>query len=330
MPRIAIEETLNLCNDIHSQLKGVASFLSHFSSVTVSQLFNRATWTASRAVRAFLSTSSHSACRERALTCAAAHGRWFDSLRLEPDVNAPDSIDMKPADGATRYAAHAPQRGRHLMDDAEQAARRQRSRRANFVKWLRKVHGWVGLWGAVLGLMFGVTGFLLNHRAGPLKVSTGEPQVDEMQLAVPQKGWHSPAEMTNWLTGELKVDGKPGRVRREPAHAVAWGDRSTVQPEFWQVGIMAPGQNVQAEYWVGNGFVAVKRTQNTFLATMNNLHKGVGLSVGWVLLIDTIAGSLILLSLTGVLLWTELNKRKTVGVVLVAASIVAALACCLA
>ncbi|MEA3090390.1 MAG: uncharacterized protein QOJ04_1732, partial [Caballeronia sp.] len=51
--------------------------------------------------------------------------------------------------------------------------------------------------------------------------------------------------------------------------------------------------------------------------------KGVGLSVGWVLLIDTLAGSIILLSLTGVLLWTELNKRKTVGAVIVMASIVA-------
>jgi hypothetical protein len=63
---------------------------------------------------------------------------------------------------------------------------------------------------------------------------------------------------------------------------------------------------------------------------MTNLHKGVGLSVGWVLLIDTIAGSLILLSLTGVLLWTELNKRRMVGVVLVSGSIIAAAVCGLA
>ena len=57
----------------------------------------------------------------------------------------------------------------HMADDAEQAVRRGRSRRATFIKWLRKVHGWVGLWGAVLGLLFGTTGFLLNHRGGPLK-----------------------------------------------------------------------------------------------------------------------------------------------------------------
>jgi hypothetical protein len=158
-------------------------------------------------------------------------------------------------------------------------------------------------------------------------VSSGEPQVEEMQIPVPQQPLHSPMDMAKWLKSELKIDGKPGRMKREPAHPVAWGDRSTMQPEFWQVGITGPSQNVQAEYWVGNGFVAVKRTHNSFLATMNNLHKGVGLSVGWVLLIDTIAGSMILLSLTGVLLWTELNKRRVVGAVLVGGSVIAAVVC---
>jgi hypothetical protein len=255
-------------------------------------------------------------------------GRGLTCYAWSLDVNAPDLIDLKPAaGGGTPYTVHPPPRGNHLMDDAEQAARRQRSRRTNFIKWLRKVHGWVGLWGAVLGLMFGVTGFLLNHRGGPLRISTGEPQVAEMQIPVPEKPMHSPMEMAKWLKSELKIDGKPGRAKREPAHPVAWGDRRTMQPELWQVGVMGPSQSVQAEYWVGNGYVTVKRTQNTFLATMNNLHKGGGMGVGWVLLIDTIAGSLILLSLTGVLLWTELNKRRVVGVVLVGGSVIAAVVC---
>ena len=122
---------------------------------------------------------------------------------------------------------------------------------------------------------------------------------------------------------ELKLDGNIGRAKRESAHPVGWGDQKTMQPELWTVAMASPGGSVSAEYWVGNGFVSVKRSENSFLATMTNLHKGVGLSVGWVLLIDTLAGSIILLSLTGVLLWTELNKRKTVGAVIVGASIVA-------
>ena len=39
-----------------------------------------------------------------------------------------------------------------------------RSRRATFLKWLRKMHGWIGLWGAALGLLFGVSGILLQRK----------------------------------------------------------------------------------------------------------------------------------------------------------------------
>jgi hypothetical protein len=147
-----------------------------------------------------------------------------------------------------------------------------------------------------------------------------------MQLQLPAEGLKSPKDLGAWLKKELKIEGNPGRVKREPAHAVAWGDQKTMQPESWSVSLASPGGMVAADYWVGNGYVSVKRTENSFLAMMTNLHKGVGLSVGWVLLIDTLAGSIILLSLTGVLLWTELNKRRTVGVVLVGLSIVAAVA----
>ncbi|MEP9323902.1 PepSY-associated TM helix domain-containing protein [Paraburkholderia phymatum] len=199
------------------------------------------------------------------------------------------------------------------------------SRRITFIRWLRKVHSWIGLWGAALGLLMGTSGFLLNHRGGPMRVSTGEPQVESLQVKLPQPAPDTPRDLAKWLKQELKVQGKPGRMQKEPSHPVAWGDRTAVQPEHWQVSFATPNENTQAEYWVGNDYVSVKRSSNTLLAALTNLHKGVGLSVGWVLLIDTFAGGMILLSLTGVLLWTQLNKRRTIGAVLVLGSIVAAI-----
>ena len=234
-------------------------------------------------------------------------------------MSVPETIDL-PSAAALDTAAREPQR----LDSGDLKTRQQRSRRATFVKWLRKVHGWIGLWGAALGLLFGTTGFLLNHRGGPLKVSTGEPQVSVVQVPLPQPVPETPRELGKWLKQELKLTGTPGRAQKEPAHPVAWGERSMIQPEHWQLNFASPHENTSAEYWVGSGYVTVKRSENSFFATLTNLHKGVGLSVGWVLLIDTLAGSIILLSLTGVLLWTELNKRKTVGAVLVIGSIVAA------
>ncbi|MDO8313085.1 MAG: PepSY-associated TM helix domain-containing protein [Sideroxyarcus sp.] len=46
---------------------------------------------------------------------------------------------------------------------------------------------------------------------------------------------------------------------------------------------------------------------------MNNLHKGSGLGVGWFLLVDTLVGSIVFLSLTGVILWSQLNRRRLIG-----------------
>ena len=57
--------------------------------------------------------------------------------------------------------------------------------RGGVLRWLRKTHGWIGLWGAVLGLLFGSTGFLLNHRA-VMKVSAAEYEKSEIELALPQ------------------------------------------------------------------------------------------------------------------------------------------------
>jgi hypothetical protein len=42
---------------------------------------------------------------------------------------------------------------------------RTAERRAAIIRWVRKTHGWIGLWGAILGLLFGISGIALNHRA---------------------------------------------------------------------------------------------------------------------------------------------------------------------
>jgi hypothetical protein len=200
-------------------------------------------------------------------------------------------------------------------------ARIKRSRRALFIKWLRDAHGWIGLWGAALGLLFGVTGFVLNHRIGPPKISTGAPQVSTVQAKLPDSAPQSPHELANWLRDKYALSGRLVRAQSEPEHRVSWGERNTVQPEHWQLMFSTPRENVSAEYWKGNDFVTLKRSENTFVATLINLHRGVGLGMGWILLTDTIAGSFILLSLTGVLLWTQLHRTKTLAVVLVSGSI---------
>jgi hypothetical protein len=196
------------------------------------------------------------------------------------------------------------------------------SRRALTVKWLRKMHGWIGLWGAVLGLLFGSTGILLNHRA-VLKIPAAQSQESTLELPLPKPAPANPQAMAQWLKRALKLEPEPGRVRAEAPRPVAWGDKSLLQPARWSASFTSPTGNVQAEYWVGNSYVTVKRADNNLFATLTNLHKGVGMSVGWILLVDTLAGSIILLSLSGVLLWALTNRRHNVGIIIGALSLLA-------
>jgi uncharacterized protein len=197
------------------------------------------------------------------------------------------------------------------------------SRRAIAVTWLRKMHGWIGLWGDVLGLLFGSTGILLNHRA-VLRIPAAQTQETTVQIPLPSPAPSNPQAMALWLKRTLRLDPEPGRVRAEPPRPFAWADKSLVQPARWSASFTSPSGNVQAEYWVGNNFVTVKRTDNNLFATLTNLHKGVGMNAGWVLLVDTLAGSIILLSLSGVALWALTNRRRTVGIAIGALSLLAA------
>jgi hypothetical protein len=196
------------------------------------------------------------------------------------------------------------------------------SRRAQFLRWLRKMHGWIGLWGAVLGLLFGLTGVLLNHRA-VLKIPAVQTEEASVQVPLPVPAPATPQLLAAWLQRSLHLGAPPSRVGAEPAHPVPWGDQSVVQPAHWSASFTTPSGKVQADYWVGNSYVTVQRVQNNAFATLVNLHKGVGMGLAWVLLVDTLAGSIILLSLSGVTLWTLTHRRRAVGIAIGAVSLLA-------
>lgn len=199
-------------------------------------------------------------------------------------------------------------------DPLQRSKPRQRSRRAIFLTWLRKIHLYVGLWGAVLGLLFGVTGILLNHRA-IMKIPVEKTVQRTVQLTLQERSFTSPEEMAAWLKTELQFpSAQTVQVKRQAAHEVIWADRSIMQPERWTVALHSPQRAVTAEYFVGNRLIKLEHLDATPIGTLTRLHMSVGVSAFWVLLADTIAGSLILLSLTGLLLWTQLHTIRTMAI----------------
>ena len=196
------------------------------------------------------------------------------------------------------------------------------------IAWLRKTHGWIGLWGATLGLLFGFSGIWLNHRAVlPLQPAAERANA---QVALPDPAPADAQALATWLQASLALPRPANVVRAEASKPAPWADRAgkgkqrggddavatPMQPARWTINFTTPKQQIQAEYWVGNHSVGVRRTDNGVVATLTNLHKGVGMPVAWILLVDTLAGSLILLSLSGLALWLLTRRRRTLGLAL--------------
>jgi hypothetical protein len=201
--------------------------------------------------------------------------------------------------------------------------------RTTAVVWLRKTHGWVGLWGATLGLLFGISGIWLNHRA----VLALQPELERSnwQIALPGPAPADAAAMAAWLQSTLQLGAPATNVHLDKARPVAWAEQGgaghgaaatadapvvLMQPEHWTISFAGPKATLQAEYWSGNRSVSVRRTRSGLAAVLMNLHKGVGMPVGWILLVDTLAGSLILLSLSGLALWMLTRRRRAAGLVI--------------
>jgi hypothetical protein len=77
---------------------------------------------------------------------------------------------------------------------------------------------------------------------------------------------------------------------------------------------------------LGNRKVSITQVDSGFAAPLSNLHKGTGMSVFWILLIDTLAGSIIFLSVSGVTLWMLTHRRRIPGMIVVGTSVALTLA----
>lgn len=186
------------------------------------------------------------------------------------------------------------------------------------------MHGWLGLWGAVLGLLFGASGFLLNHRA-VMKIPAVKMESSEIQLPMPEPLPTSEQEFAAHIQQALDIPHAPvqpkaGGKSRKIDEARFLG-KDVLQPQRWEVNFAMPHAMVRAEYVAGNRFATVRREDANVWGFITRMHKGIGANTAWVLLVDSMAGALILLSVTGVLLWTKMRGSRLVLSCLVGGSV---------
>lgn len=185
----------------------------------------------------------------------------------------------------------------------------QQSKPIQWLKWLRRIHAWIGLWSVVLGLLFGVSGFLLNHHA-VLKIPAAEMERSEIELALPTEHPKNAKALAAWLQTQLNIDRESSKISTEPEKTVSWQGQIIQQPSQWRIDFHSPQRSVSAEYWAGNTYVSVKRQDANLFAFITRLHKGVGMGAAWVLLTDTLALGLVFLSLSGLFMWTKLHGSR--------------------
>lgn len=176
------------------------------------------------------------------------------------------------------------------------------SRRSNTTyRWMRQIHLWIGAWGALAAILYGLTGLVLNHRFGESAWPQGENRdAGRSTLQIPAEVRTTPEQLSLWLRDNQQLDAtnirKGGRNGRG-------GDSD--QPVKWNLSGGNAGNSWSIEYLPGSDSTELKRSSHTLLAAFNRLHKGVGGSAWWILLADSFAIGMLLLGVSGIWMWAR-------------------------
>jgi uncharacterized protein len=200
---------------------------------------------------------------------------------------------------------------------------------------IRQLHLWIGAWGALAAILFGVTGFLQNHRM-VMKLPQGDStEISSVELPVPEPARVSREAMRTWLRDGLHIEVEsqrtpPGRGADSPARssdgASGHNAESGVPPSRQSGRWMFVGGNArivtQVEYVEGADSLTVRKTEQSPLAILERLHKGVGGGIGWILLGDSFAIALIMLGISGLILWSRGRSTRQMVFSIVAVALV--------
>ena len=211
--------------------------------------------------------------------------------------------------------------------------------RTEVIQWLKRIHAWTGFWGALAFLLIGTSGLLLNHRS-TLKIDTGAPrEVMEASIAVDPALIKSPEDLGKWAQTQFGTALEPRAPRAEGGGGPPRGDqprgqggnppagervqmmgRDIKEAVVWKQAFNGANATLNVEYTPGSASVKATKSEQNVWGVLKNMHKGSGMNWIWVLFIDTMAGGLIAMALTGALLWSRLHGPRLAAVGIVLAS----------
>lgn len=184
-------------------------------------------------------------------------------------------------------------------------------------RFVRALHLWVGLWGALGAVFFGLTGLWLDHRV-ELKLPQGRTVFSLLELQVPVAKRGTPEVVHRWIA-RVVADalqhagdgpGTGGIVpRRADTRMIGCTPATGCVP--LSGGGLAGGWS--AQYRPAQGVAQVRLMQRSPWASALALHKGGRLGLPWLLLADSLALAMVVLGMSGlVLVWRRPRGRRRV------------------
>lgn len=197
--------------------------------------------------------------------------------------------------------------------------------RASLHRWIRRIHLWIGAWGALAAVLYGTTGLIMSHRMGDNAWPQGDSkEIGRTTLAVPAEARTSAEALSLWLRDRQGLD---AQNIRKPKPEGRGGEKGGERrgPSGWSLSGGTASESWSVEYVPGAETAELKRTRHSSLAAFTRLHKAVAGGDGWRLLGDSFAIGMILLGISGLLLWARGRTPKQMLVSVFGASLVATL-----
>jgi hypothetical protein len=213
-----------------------------------------------------------------------------------------------------------------------------RSLYKSFLLWTRTLHIYATMLAMVLLIFFAFTGFVMNH-AGVFGTEAFTATDSALKEPMPAKYLGTAAATAT--RGEDEPDMWAPRPGSAPAHPAAdaehelqvevylrlhgaHGERTDFEEQEDSIRMQFTGVGSKMEYTIGKpaGAINLHQEVRNTLALMSDLHKGTGAGGTWRLLIDGTAIFLVFASLSGLILWIALPKRRVLGIIALVLSVV--------
>lgn len=181
---------------------------------------------------------------------------------------------------------------------------------------LRKTHSWVGITGATAAIVIAISGITLNHN------TVINPRIpvptEDFQLEAPADGFAAQADFERFLIDSLEINGhvfvpeeeEEAMAQRESPAAAESGGRPVAQPRRFVTHFATATEQYDIRYVEGNPLIDITHIDRGVMRTFNNLHLAQVSGNSWVFVIDVLSVAMVVLALSGLLLWSRLTGPR--------------------